>query len=83
MEAYRCDDADIVFVMLGSFATKAKEAVERLREADVRAGLLRPRLFRPFPAATLRRALLGKKGVAVVDQNLSIGKGGILHGELA
>jgi pyruvate ferredoxin oxidoreductase alpha subunit len=83
VEAYRCDDAEIVFVMIGSFATKAKEAVDRLREAGVAAGLLRPVLLRPFPEAKLRDVLKGKKAVAVIDQNLSIGKGGILHGELA
>jgi pyruvate ferredoxin oxidoreductase alpha subunit len=40
-------------------------------------------LLRPFPAEQLRRHLAGKRGVAVIDQNLSMGKGGVLHGELA
>jgi len=83
VEAYRCDDAEIVFVMIGSFATKAKEAVDRLREAGSPVGLVRPRLLRPFPAAALQSLLAGKRGVAVVDQNLSMGKGGVLHSELA
>lgn len=83
VEAYRCDDAEIVFVMIGSFATKAKEAVDRLRATGSRVGLVRPRLLRPFPAAALRTLLAGKRGVAVVDQNLSMGKGGVLHAELA
>jgi pyruvate ferredoxin oxidoreductase alpha subunit len=83
VEDYRCDDAEIVFCMLGSFATKARDAVDRLREAGTRAGLVRPRLMRPFPADILRRLLLGKRGVAVIDQNLSFGKGGILCTELA
>jgi pyruvate ferredoxin oxidoreductase alpha subunit len=82
IDAYRLDDAEIVFVMIGSFATKAKEAVDRLRAAGNRAGLLRPVLLRPFPDAALREALAGKMAVAVIDQNLSIGKGGILHTEL-
>ena len=83
LECYRTDDADIVFFMIGSFATKAKEAVDRLRDAGNAVGLLRPRLLRPFPADQIRSALFGKKGVAVIDQNLSVGKGGILHAELA
>ncbi|MDD3816259.1 MAG: pyruvate synthase [Desulfocapsaceae bacterium] len=83
LECYRSDNAEIVFVMIGCFATKAKEAVDRLREAGEKVGLLRPRLLRPFPTAALRKALTGKKGVAVIDQNLSPGKGGILLGELA
>ncbi len=83
VEAYCCDDAEIVFVMMGSFATKARDAVDRLREAGRRVGLLRPRLFRPFPAAEVVDLLAGRRGVAVIDQNLSMGKGGVLHTELA
>ncbi len=83
VEAYRCSDADIALVMIGSFASKARAAVDRLREDGQRVGLLRPRLLRPFPASTLARLLAGKAGVAVIDQNISLGGGGILHGELA
>ena len=83
VEAYRADDAEIVFFMMGAFATKAKAAVDRLREAGERVGLLRPRLLRPLPAQRLRALLAGRRGVAVIDQNLSTGKGGVLFMELA
>jgi len=83
VESYCCDDAEIVFFMIGSFATKAKAAVDQLREAGEKVGLVRPLLLRPFPEQALRQALIGKKAVAVVDQNLSMGKGGVLHTELA
>ncbi len=83
VEAYRCDDAEIVFLMVGSFATKARTAVDRLRQAGKPVGLLRPRLLRPFPAALLAAQLSGRRGVAVIDQNISMGKGGVLHTELA
>jgi pyruvate ferredoxin oxidoreductase alpha subunit len=83
VEAYHTSDAEIVFFMIGSFATKAKDAVDRLQEAGVKIGLVRPRLLRPFPEARLREILAGKQGVAVIDQNLSLGKGGILYAELA
>lgn len=83
LETYRSEDAEFVLFMMGSFATKAQEAVDRLREAGWKVGLVRPRLLRPFPEEPLRRALAGKRGVAVIDQNLSMGKGGILHSELA
>jgi pyruvate ferredoxin oxidoreductase alpha subunit len=83
VETYRSEDAQVVFVMIGSFATKAKEAVDRLRDAGTAAGLVRPVLLRPFPEAKLRAALRGKKAVAVIDQNISMGKGGVLHCELA
>jgi pyruvate ferredoxin oxidoreductase alpha subunit len=83
VEGYRIEDAEFVFFMLGSFATKAKAAVDKLREDGLAIGLLRPRLLRPYPTDEIRRALAGKRGVAVVDQNLSLGKGGILYTELA
>jgi len=83
VEAYRADDAEVLLVMLGSFATKAREAVDRLREAGRRVGLLRPRLYRPFPAEAFRAAAAGRSAVAVIDQNLSLGFGGVLYGELA
>ena len=83
VETYRCDDAEFVLFMIGCFATKAKDAVNQMREAGWKVGLVRPRLLRPFPDQALRQALAGKRGVAVIDQNLSMGKGGILHSELA
>jgi pyruvate ferredoxin oxidoreductase alpha subunit len=83
VETYRSDDAEIVFAMIGSFSTKARDVVDRLRESGQAVGLVRPRMLRPYPAEDLRRALAGKRGVAVVDQNLSAGRGGVLHTELA
>lgn len=83
VERYRMEDAEFAFFMIGSFATKAQEAVDRLRDAGWPVGLVRPRLVRPWPAAALAAALAGCKAVAVVDQNLSNGYGGILFGELA
>lgn len=83
VEAYRTEDAEIVFVMIGSFSTKAKAAVDQLRDAGWRVGLARLRLLRPFPVDDIRRVLSGKRGVAVIDQNLSMGKGGVIHAEVA
>jgi pyruvate ferredoxin oxidoreductase alpha subunit len=83
VESYRTEDAELVFVMMGSFATKAKEAVDLLRQGGLAVGLMRPILLRPGPRDLIRRILTGKKGVAVIDQNLSMGKGGVLHTEVA
>ncbi len=83
VESYRADDAEYIFVMIGSFATKAKEAVDRLREAGWSIGLIRPRLVRPFPANKMQHLLADRKGIAVIDQNISMGMGGVLHSELA
>lgn len=83
VQTYRSDDADVVFVQMGSFATKAQDAVDRLREDGVKVGLVRPFLIRPWPGAALRAALGGKSAVVVMDQNLSMGMGGVLHSEVA
>ena len=83
LEAYRTEGAEVVFVMMGSFATKAKDAVDRLWQAGKKVGLLRPRLFRPFPAERFQQLLKDVKGVAVIDQNISMGMGGVLHSELS
>jgi len=83
LENYHTDDAEIVFLMMGSFATKAKDAVDRLRDGGQNVGLVRPRLLRPFPVDAIRKATARKRAVIVVDQNLSVGKGGVLHAEAA
>ncbi|MBI4080984.1 MAG: pyruvate synthase [Candidatus Lambdaproteobacteria bacterium] len=82
LETFHTADAEFAFVMLGAFATKAKQAVLRLREAGWRIGLVRPRLLRPFPAQALVEALGGLRGIAVIDQNLSTGMGGVLCSEI-
>jgi pyruvate ferredoxin oxidoreductase alpha subunit len=83
IETYQVADAEIVFFLMGAFATKARAAVDALRAAGQKVGLVRLRLLRPYPLAAIRTALAGKRGVAVIDQNLSMGKGGVLHSELA
>ncbi len=82
LECYCCDEAEYLFVMMGSFATKAKEAVDRLRDAGWKIGLVRPRLLRPLPREALQNVLCGRRGVAVIDQNISMGMGGVLHSEV-
>ncbi|PLX49749.1 MAG: pyruvate synthase [Desulfobulbaceae bacterium] len=83
LACYRCHGADMVFVMIGSFATKGKDAVDQLRAMGLAVGLVRLRLVRPWPGVALATALADKKGVAVIDQNLSMGQGGILYQEVA
>jgi pyruvate ferredoxin oxidoreductase alpha subunit len=83
VEPFQLDDADYVLVMSNAFATKGKAAVQRLRARGLRAGLLRLRVFRPFPAQAIAAALAGRKAVAVIDQNLAPGLGGITYQEIA
>jgi len=83
LDSYHLEDAEYVFVMMGSFSTKARDAVDSLRAAGRKLGLLRPRLFRPFPLQRVREMLQGRRAVAVIDQNISMGMGGVLHSEFA
>jgi pyruvate ferredoxin oxidoreductase alpha subunit len=83
IEGYRLDDADYVIVMSNSFATKGRAAVDRFRANGIRAGLLRLRVIRPFPSAAIAGTLRGRKAIAVIDQNLSVGFGGITYAEIA
>ena len=83
IEEFMLDDADYVIVMTNSFSSMGKAEVKRLRQEGKKVGLARLRLIRPFPHSEIQRALRGRKGVAVIDQNISVGKGGILFSEIA
>jgi pyruvate ferredoxin oxidoreductase alpha subunit len=83
VERFRMDDADYVLVMSNAFATKGKAAVLRARKRGIKAGLLRLRVLRPFPRADIVVALGDRKAVAVIDQNLAPGLGGITFQEIA
>jgi len=82
VETYRCEDADVVFVTMGSMAGTAREAVDAARARGVSVGLVKVRLFRPMPAAALRAILKGRKSALVLDRNYSPGMGGVLQQEL-
>jgi hypothetical protein len=83
VELFQLEDAEYVLVMSNAFATKGKAAVQRFRARGLRAGLLRLRVLRPFPAQAIAAALDGRKAVAVIDQNLAPGLGGITYQEIA
>ncbi len=76
MEGYRLEDAEFVTVALGSTAGTIKTVVDELRDQGVKAGLLKLRCFRPFPATMLADALGDKKAIAVLDRSLSFGAQG-------
>ncbi len=83
VESYQLDDAEYVLVMSNAFATKGKAAVQRLRARGAKTGLLRLRVLRPFPGNHIADLLDGRKAVAVIDQNLAPGLGGITYQEIA
>ena len=67
-EEYKLDDAEVAVVALGSTTGTAKTAVDNLRENGVKAGLLKIRLYRPFPAEEIANVLADLKAVAVMDR---------------
>ena len=67
-EEYRMEDAEICIVVMSSAAGTCKDAVDELRNEGIKIGLLKPRIFRPFPYERIAEALKGKKAVAVLDR---------------
>lgn len=78
IETYRADDADVVLVALGSMCGTIKIIVDEYREKGEKVGLVRPRVYRPFPAEELEKALSGAKAIAVLERDVSSGyQGGL------
>jgi pyruvate ferredoxin oxidoreductase alpha subunit len=76
LEQYALEDAEVAIVCLGSTAGTVKTVIDVLRAEGVRAGLLRIRTYRPFPAEALVKALSSAKAVAVLERSMSFGGGG-------
>ncbi len=82
LERYRMEGAEIAVVGFGAMCGTARVAVDRLREAGVPVGLLKIKLFRPFPIEQVRVAVAGVPKLVVMERNFSPGVGGVLHQEL-
>jgi pyruvate/2-oxoacid:ferredoxin oxidoreductase alpha subunit len=82
IESVMVEDAEMVIVTAGSITSTARLAIKDLRQHGKRVGLLKLRLFRPFPREAVQEALRGKKRIAVIDRNVSLGNGGIFGQEL-
>lgn len=72
-ESYRLEDAEVAIILMGSLSGAAKIAVETLREQGIKAGLLRVRTFRPFPAKEIVEKLQQIKQIAVFDRTSPAG----------
>ena len=72
-ESYRLEDAEVAVVVANSTAGTAKAVVDQLRDDGHKVGLLKPRLFRPFPGREIAQALAHLKAVAVMDRSVSFG----------
>ena len=71
-EEYKLDDAEIAIVCMNSTAGTTKAVVDKLREQGVKAGLLKIRVYRPFPGEEVAKALSHLKAVAVLDKSDSL-----------
>ncbi len=82
-EEYRLDDADVAIVALGSTCGTAKAAADQARDKGIKAGVLKLRVFRPFPGDEIAEVISRMGAVAVMDRAVSFGlKGGPLFNEV-
>ena len=82
LEGYRSEDADIVLVTAGTIGSTARVTIDELRQRGKKVGMVRMRLFRPFPRAHCLEAFRNVRKIAVIDRNLSPGEEGIFCQEL-
>lgn len=75
-EEYKLDDAEIAIVCMNSTAGTTKFVVDELRKEGIKAGLLKLRVFRPFPAEEIANALSKLKAVAILDKSDSLNAAG-------
>jgi len=85
LRTYRADDAEILVVAMGSVNGTIKDTIDEMRANGIRIGLVTLVAFRPFPVEQLRKVLVGRKKVVVVEKSLAVGMGGqlALHVDLA
>jgi len=79
---YRTGDAETLIVTMGTLGVTAERVVDQLRDQGQAVGSVRVRMFRPLPDAELRRLFAGRKRIAVLDRDVSLGFGGVLWGEV-
>jgi pyruvate/2-oxoacid:ferredoxin oxidoreductase alpha subunit len=73
IEAYQMADAEVVLFTSGSMAGTIKAVIDRKRDEGFKVGLVRLRMFRPFPRERLVEALQGKKAIGVIDRSICFG----------
>ncbi|MCP4752732.1 MAG: pyruvate ferredoxin oxidoreductase [Proteobacteria bacterium] len=82
VEAIECEDAELILIASSSAVSPARLAVGRLRERGRKVGLMKMRMFRPFPTEEVKQILKGSEKAVVIDRNCSWGKGGIFADEI-
>jgi pyruvate ferredoxin oxidoreductase alpha subunit len=82
VETYQAEDADTLLVTMGSYGETASVAVDKMREAGRSVGLVKIRLWRPFPFDDLKKATLHAKQLVVIDRAISVGACGPVASEM-
>ncbi|MFC1907619.1 transketolase C-terminal domain-containing protein, partial [Chloroflexota bacterium] len=82
VEEYKCDDADIVVVSSGSAVGTIRYVINKLRQDGYRIGLVKLKMFRPFPEQLIQKVLSNRKRIAVIERDMIPGQGGIFCQEI-
>ncbi|MBS7638099.1 pyruvate ferredoxin oxidoreductase [Candidatus Bathyarchaeota archaeon] len=82
VEEYKCDDVEAFIVAMGTIASTARAAIDRLQARGRRIGLVKLKSFRPFPSEEFRRLGAKVRAIGVIDRNISLGSGGITFQEI-
>ena len=82
IEEYRCDSAETLIMTSGTIASTAKDVIDSLRDSGKRVGLVKVRVFRPFPKEEIRKVARNVKKIGVIDRNISFGHEGIFCSEI-
>jgi len=82
IECYRCEDAKVLLLTMGSFSETAMDAIDKMRGGGRKVGLIRLRLWRPFPFDEIRQTVKDAETLIVLDRALSFGYGGPVCSEI-
>jgi pyruvate ferredoxin oxidoreductase alpha subunit len=82
IDTYLMEDAEIIFVSMGSLVSNLRAIAQELRQEGKKVGVLKIRAFRPFPFEEIVRALSGAKIVIVMEKDISLGATGVLAQEI-
>jgi pyruvate/2-oxoacid:ferredoxin oxidoreductase alpha subunit len=82
VEAVQCEDAEVILITSGTVTSTSRQVLTALREKGEKVGLLKIKLFRPFPTKAIREITASAKKIAVIDRNFSFGASGIFAQEI-
>ena len=82
VEAYRTEDAERIFIASGTVATTLRDIVDECRAGGERVGMIRIKMFRPFPVRKVQELCAGAVKIGVLDRNYSAGSGGVFCHEV-